>query len=91
MGLRDVLKRLLGGGGEGGDDEPGELIIEDLVEGSGEEAVKGSTVDVHYTGWLTAERERRRSVSGVGRKFDSSLDRGQPFSFRIGARQVIAG
>ncbi|MDG1483413.1 MAG: FKBP-type peptidyl-prolyl cis-trans isomerase [Myxococcota bacterium] len=77
MGLRDVIKRLMGGGEP---EDEGELISEDLVVGEGDEAVKGSTVSVHYTGWLTS-----------GRKFDSSLDRGQPFSFRIGAGQVIAG
>ncbi|MFT5681525.1 MAG: FKBP-type peptidyl-prolyl cis-trans isomerase [Myxococcota bacterium] len=79
MGLRDVIKRLMGGGG-GEPEEEGELIREDQVVGEGDEAVKGSTVSVHYTGWLTS-----------GRKFDSSLDRGQPFSFRIGGGQVIAG
>lgn len=76
MGLRDLLKSMFGG-----EPEPaGELEVEDLVEGQGEAAQKGSTVQVHYTGWLTS-----------GSKFDSSLDRGQPFSFRIGAGQVIAG
>jgi FKBP-type peptidyl-prolyl cis-trans isomerase FkpA len=78
MGLRDVIKRLLGGGAP--EEEEGELLREELVVGTGAEAVAGSTVGVHYTGWLTS-----------GRKFDSSLDRGQPFSFRIGAGQVIAG
>ena len=80
MGLRDMIKRLLGGAPEASDDGPSELLIEDLKEGEGEAAAQGSTVDVHYTGWLTS-----------GRKFDSSLDRGRPFSFRIGAGQVIAG
>jgi len=56
------------------------LQSEDLLVGTGAEAASGNTVDVHYTGWLTD-----------GSKFDSSLDRGQPFSFRLGARQVIAG
>ena len=56
------------------------LQSEDLQVGTGAEAASGNTVDVHYTGWLTD-----------GSKFDSSLDRGQPFSFRLGARQVIAG
>ena len=58
----------------------GFLEIEDLTVGAGAEAINGDKVTVHYTGWLTD-----------GTKFDSSLDRGQPFSFKIGARQVIEG
>ncbi len=57
-----------------------ELIIEDLTVGSGDEAVAGKSVLVHYTGWLTN-----------GSKFDSSKDRGEPFDFRLGAGQVIPG
>ncbi len=57
-----------------------ELKIEDLAVGDGAEAVKGNTVLVHYTGWLTD-----------GTKFDSSLDRGQPFQFTLGAGRVIQG
>ncbi|MHB9134289.1 MAG: FKBP-type peptidyl-prolyl cis-trans isomerase [Armatimonadota bacterium] len=57
-----------------------ELVIEELTVGTGTEAVAGKTVSVHYTGWLTN-----------GTKFDSSLDRKQPFSFRLGAGQVIQG
>jgi FKBP-type peptidyl-prolyl cis-trans isomerase len=56
------------------------LEIEDQIVGNGEEAVAGQTVEVHYTGWLTD-----------GTKFDSSLDRDQTFSFKLGAGQVIAG
>lgn len=57
-----------------------ELKIEDLKKGTGEEATNGKTVSVHYTGWLTD-----------GKKFDSSLDRGQPFDFKLGTGQVIPG
>ncbi len=57
-----------------------ELQIEKLTEGHGPAAQNGKKVSVHYTGWLTD-----------GKKFDSSVDRGEPFSFVLGARQVIAG
>ncbi|HYM96404.1 MAG TPA: FKBP-type peptidyl-prolyl cis-trans isomerase [Candidatus Sulfotelmatobacter sp.] len=53
---------------------------EDLRVGEGAEAKSGDTVDVHYTGWLTD-----------GRKFDSSVDRGKPFTFQLGAGRVIKG
>lgn len=56
------------------------LQIEELQTGTGAEAQPGHRVDVHYTGWLTS-----------GQKFDSSLDRGKPFSFQLGAGQVIQG
>ena len=56
------------------------LIIEDQQLGDGDEAVAGKHVTVHYTGWLLD-----------GDKFDSSLDRNQPFSFALGAGQVIRG
>jgi peptidylprolyl isomerase len=52
----------------------------DIEEGGGDEPQPGQTVVVHYTGWLTD-----------GTKFDSSVDRGTPFTFVIGAGQVIAG
>lgn len=57
-----------------------ELLIEDTVTGDGAEAVAGKTIIVHYTGWLTD-----------GSKFDSSKDRNDPFSFKLGAGQVIRG
>ena len=56
------------------------LTIEDIVVGEGEVAEKGQNVSVHYTGWLIG-----------GKKFDSSKDRNDPFSFGLGQRQVIAG
>ena len=52
----------------------------DIMVGSGPTAVPGSTVRVHYSGFLT-----------TGAKFDSSRDRGEPFSFPLGAGQVIKG
>jgi len=52
----------------------------DVSKGQGEEAAVGRSVSVHYTGWLAN-----------GKKFDSSRDRNEPFSFTIGAQQVIAG
>ncbi len=56
------------------------LKIEELAAGTGAEAKSGQRVSVHYTGWLTS-----------GKKFDSSVDRGQPFEFKLGAGQVIKG
>lgn len=57
-----------------------ELQIEALKPGSGAEAKPGSSVTVHYVGTLTN-----------GQKFDSSRDRGQGFTFKLGAGQVIKG
>ena len=57
-----------------------ELKIEETKVGTGAEAVTGNSVMVHYTGWLTN-----------GTKFDSSKDRKEPFSFQLGAGQVIKG
>ena len=59
---------------------PSGLAYQDLVAGSGPSPTPGKLVRVHYTGWLEN-----------GTKFDSSLERGQPFDFPIGAGQVIPG
>ena len=59
---------------------PSGLKFKDLIAGTGAGPVQGHEVVVHYTGWLEN-----------GTKFDSSLDRGQPFVFPIGAGRVIRG
>jgi len=59
----------------------------DTVPGTGAEAVAGNTVVVHYTGWLYDEK----AADKHGKKFDSSVDRGEPFSFKLGGGQVIRG
>ena len=64
-----------------------ELVIRDLTPGDGRSAVPGMTVVVHYTGWLYAPD----ASDNRGTKFDSSLDRGETFSFDLGAQQVIKG
>ena len=64
-----------------------ELVKSDVKLGTGTEAVAGKTVVVHYTGWLHAPE----AAEGHGAKFDSSLDRGTPFSFVLGAGRVIRG
>lgn len=64
-----------------------ELMTADDVAGSGNEAVAGRQVVVHYTGWLYDQA----TADHKGKKFDSSRDRGEPFAFRLGAGQVIRG
>jgi peptidylprolyl isomerase len=62
-------------------DPPGDLVVDDLEAGTGDEAEAGHNVEVHYVGvaWST------------GDQFDASWDRGQTFSFQLGGGQVIAG
>ena len=75
---------LLGGCGSSSDSDPGTtpstLMIEDLTVGTGPTALAGDTVTVHYIGRLTN-----------GQTFDNSYDRGQPYTFVLGANQVIPG
>jgi len=59
---------------------PSGLQYWDIKVGTGAVAEKGQSVKVHYTGWLTN-----------GKKFDSSVDAGQPFTFALGAGEVIKG
>src|SRR3970040_886218 len=60
------------------------LEYEIIQNGSGESPKKGQHVTVHYTGWLD-------NNGTPGTKFDSSVDRGQPFTFIVGVGQVIRG
>ena len=62
-------------------DVPFKLGIEDLVEGDGDEATPGTKATVHYVG----------VAFSPGEEFDASWNRGQPFTFKVGAGQVIPG
>lgn len=74
-----VIALALGVGALGGCTKKG-LQITDTTTGSGPEALSGKVLTVHYSGFLQN-----------GTKFDSSLDRGQPFRFRLGEGMVIRG
>jgi peptidylprolyl isomerase len=63
---------------------PSGLKYIDTKEGTGATPKQGQTCVMHYTGWLYVDGAK-------GKKFDSSVDRGQPFEFPIGMRRVIAG
>ena len=60
------------------------LQYEDTAVGNGDSAAAGKTCVMHYSGWLWLDGAK-------GEKFDSSLDRGRPFSFGLGQGQVIKG
>jgi peptidylprolyl isomerase len=62
-------------------DPPADMVVDDIVVGDGAEATAGSDVEVHYVGVAWSN----------GRQFDASWDRGDTFSFRLGAGQVIEG
>src|SRR5215510_921495 len=63
---------------------PSGLKMTDTVVGTGATPRRGQTCVMHYTGWLYENGAK-------GQKFDSSLDRGEPFSFALGTGQVIKG
>ncbi|WP_407528497.1 FKBP-type peptidyl-prolyl cis-trans isomerase [Methylobacterium oryzisoli] len=63
---------------------PSGLKYKDEVVGTGPQPKAGQTVNVHYTGWLDDKGKK-------GKKFDSSVDRGQPLGFAVGTGQVIKG
>lgn len=67
--------------------QPAALVSQQLLAGDGDMAVVGQTVTVHYTGWLFDEN----AENNQGKKFDSSVDRGRPFSFPLGQGRVISG
>jgi FKBP-type peptidyl-prolyl cis-trans isomerase FkpA len=66
---------------------PTELLTHDAKTGEGSVAAAGQRVTVHYTGWLYDESK----TDHKGRKFDSSRDRNEPFTFRLGGGEVIRG
>ncbi len=63
------------------------LQVTDTKVGTGAQAVAGKQVTVHYTGWLYDPKPKDHH----GKKFDSSRDHGDPFTFKLGAGSVIAG
>jgi peptidylprolyl isomerase len=64
-----------------GEDPPEDLVVEDLVEGTGDEATAGKTVSAHYAGWAFS----------TGEEFDASWNRGAPLDFPLGQGRVIQG
>ena len=85
--LAAIFIAACGGGNSTENTNVAELIRQDDQVGSGAEAQSGRVVTVHYTGWLyDAARADHK-----GTKFDSSRDRNEPFSFNLGAGEVIPG
>jgi FKBP-type peptidyl-prolyl cis-trans isomerase len=66
---------------------PTDLVITDVKKGTGPAIAAGQTAVVHYTGWLYSADAKDHK----GRKFDSSRDRNDPFSFNLGGGEVIGG
>ena len=83
ISLTIIPARLMAEGGKMTTTKSG-LNYNDEKVGTGVEATAGKQVSVHYTGWLNDNGKK-------GKKFDSSLDRGQPFVFPLGAGRVIRG
>jgi FKBP-type peptidyl-prolyl cis-trans isomerase len=67
--------------------DPTTLEITDVKSGKGPAITAGQTAVVHYTGWLYSQS----APDHKGKKFDSSRDRNEPFSFQVGASEVIGG
>jgi FKBP-type peptidyl-prolyl cis-trans isomerase FkpA len=82
-----LLVTACGGSTSTGRSNVTQLIKQDAVLGTGPEASPGQTVTVHYTGWLYEESRSDHK----GTKFDSSHERNEPFSFNLGAGEVIPG
>src|SRR5260370_934267 len=66
---------------------PTELVMTDVKVGTGPAITAGQTAVVHYTGWLYSPTAKDHK----GKKFDSSRDRNDPFSFHVGDGEVIGG
>ena len=64
-----------------GAEPPADLVIEEIIEGTGDEAAAGQTVSTHYVGWAFSS----------GEEFDSSWGRGAPLDFPVGVGRVIQG
>ncbi len=69
------------------DTVPTELVMTDVKKGAGPAITAGQTAVVHYTGWLYSPAAKDHK----GKKFDSSRDRNDPFSFNVGGGEVIGG